>query len=86
MTNEGIEYLRSYLHLPPEIVPSTLKRQVRQDTTRARPATTRSETSKPADDRTGYRRTAGGPPDSDKKADVGTGTAKVEFVSIGEQM
>merc|ERR1712080_388929 len=29
LTNEGISYLRSYLHLPPEIVPSTLKRQVR---------------------------------------------------------
>merc|ERR1712186_162414 len=31
LTNEGISYLRSYLHLPPEIVPSTLKRQVRPD-------------------------------------------------------
>merc|ERR1712224_853952 len=27
LTNEGIQYLRDYLHLPPEIVPSTLKRQ-----------------------------------------------------------
>lgn len=82
LTNEGIEYLRSYLHLPPEIVPSTLKRQIRPDTTRARPAATRSEASKPAEDRTGYRRTPGGPPGSDKKADVGAGTADLEFVSI----
>merc|ERR1711879_1129920 len=27
LTNEGIQYLRDYLHLPPEIVPATLKRQ-----------------------------------------------------------
>ncbi|KAI1307564.1 40S ribosomal protein S10 [Halotydeus destructor] len=26
LTNEGIQYLRDYLHLPPEIVPPTLKR------------------------------------------------------------
>merc|ERR1712136_439031 len=26
LTNEGIEYLRDYLHLPPEIVPSTLRK------------------------------------------------------------
>lgn len=86
LTNEGIEYLRSYLHLPPEIVPSTLKRQTRPDTTRARPAATRSETSKPSEDRTGYRRTPGGPPDSDKKADVGSGNADLTFVSILPQL
>jgi len=26
LNNEGIQYLRNYLHLLPEIVPSTLKR------------------------------------------------------------
>merc|ERR1712071_540726 len=26
LTNEGIQYLRDYLHLPPEIVPATLKK------------------------------------------------------------
>merc|ERR1711931_284342 len=26
LTNEGIQYLRDYLHLPPEIVPSTLRK------------------------------------------------------------
>merc|ERR1711862_776607 len=35
LTNEGIGYLRNYLHLPPEIVPTTLKRQSRPD---ARPS------------------------------------------------
>lgn len=36
LTNEGIEYLRSYLHLPPEIVPSTLKRAQRSEAPRPR--------------------------------------------------
>lgn len=34
LTNEGIQYLRDYLHLPPEIVPATLKRQTRPETAR----------------------------------------------------
>lgn len=80
MTNTGIEYLRTYLHLPSEIVPSTLKRQARAETTRPRPAGLRgSDYSKAAEDR-GYRRTTG-PASSDKKADVGPGTGDVEFVS-----
>merc|ERR1712164_160267 len=29
LTNEGIEYLREYLHLPAEIVPATLKKTTR---------------------------------------------------------
>merc|ERR1739838_631679 len=29
LTNEGIEYLREYLHLPPEIVPVTMKKQAK---------------------------------------------------------
>ena len=37
LTNEGIEYLRNYLHLPAEIVPATLKRQTRQEAPRPRP-------------------------------------------------
>merc|ERR1712098_604298 len=32
LTNEGIQYLRDYLHLPPEIVPATLKRQPQRET------------------------------------------------------
>lgn len=31
LTNEGIQYLRDYLHLPPEIVPATLKKPSRPD-------------------------------------------------------
>ncbi|KOX77900.1 40S ribosomal protein S10 [Melipona quadrifasciata] len=80
LTNEGIEYLRGYLHLPPEIVPS-LKRQSRSETTRPRPATgARSEASRPTEDRAGYRRGPGAPVGpADKKADVGAGTGDVEF-------
>merc|ERR1712107_489372 len=32
LTNEGIQYLRDFLHLPPEIVPATLKRQAPRET------------------------------------------------------
>ena len=78
LTNEGIEYLRTYLHLPPEIVPATLKRKA---TTESRKppgvATTGRDISRPAEDRAGYRRGPGGP--GDKKADVGAGTAELEF-------
>lgn len=68
--------------MPPEIVPSTLKRQPRTEAIRARPAAIRSETSKPSEDRATYRKTPGGPGAPDKKADVGAGTADLEFVSL----
>ncbi|XP_030767286.1 40S ribosomal protein S10-like [Sitophilus oryzae] len=82
LTNPGIEYLRNFLHLPSEIVPSTLKRLVRVESARPRPAgslrTEGGPLAKGAEDRAGYRRTPGGP-GSDKKADVGPGTGDVEF-------
>lgn len=82
LTNDGIEYLRTYLHLPPEIVPSTLKRATRQETARPRPqAMARSgDASKTGEDRLAYRRVPGGGPD--KKGDVGAGAGDVEFVSV----
>ncbi|XP_066146401.1 small ribosomal subunit protein eS10 [Euwallacea fornicatus] len=81
LTNPGIEYLRTFLHLPSEIVPSTLKRQARTETTRPRPAGSMKLEggAKGAEDRTGYRRTTPGGPSADKKADVGAGTGEVEF-------
>ncbi|KAH1019666.1 40S ribosomal protein S10 [Dendroctonus ponderosae] len=80
LTNTGIEYLRTFLHLPSEIVPSTLKRQARTESARPRPAgAPRSDMlPKGTEDRTGYRRHTGGP-GSDKKADVGAGIGEVEF-------
>ena len=78
LTNEGIAYLRNYLHLPPEIVPATLKRQSRPDA-RPRPsaATGRPLGDKPAEgDRAAYRRANG-----DKAGAAGPGSAPMEFVS-----
>ncbi|KUF91740.1 hypothetical protein AM588_10004643 [Phytophthora nicotianae] len=44
LTNEGIEYLRSYLHLPAEIVPATLKKQAARPTRpQARPLAASAE-------------------------------------------
>uniref|UniRef100_A0A0K8TQE0 Putative 40s ribosomal protein s10b n=1 Tax=Tabanus bromius TaxID=304241 RepID=A0A0K8TQE0_TABBR len=79
LTNDGIEYLRTYLHLPSEIVPATLKRATRSDTGRPRPTTApRSDTTKAGEDRSAYRRAPGGA-GGDKKADVGPGAGAVEF-------
>ncbi|NWU32707.1 RS10 protein, partial [Dyaphorophyia castanea] len=74
LTNEGIEYLRTFLHLPPEIVPATLKRSVRTETARVRTTGPRDAPSRP-DDRGAYRRAPTAPASQDKKADVGAGTA-----------
>ena len=56
LTNEGIQYLRDYLHLPSEIVPSTLKRALpRGDARPARSAAPRADGGKPEGDRAAYR-------------------------------
>ncbi|PRD28293.1 UNVERIFIED_CONTAM: RpS10b [Trichonephila clavipes] len=77
LTNEGIQYLREVLNLPPEIVPATLKRQVRPETTRQRPRAP-DAAPKTASDREGYRWAPGG---ADKRGEVGLGgaEAKLEF-------
>lgn len=36
LTNEGIQYLREYLHLPPEIVPATLKKPTKTEARKKR--------------------------------------------------
>merc|ERR1712055_480370 len=75
LTNEGIQYLRDFLHLPPEIVPATLKRQTRPDAGRPRPKTGgEAGGARPpmGEDRAAYRK--GGPPGGmDKKAEAGAG-------------
>merc|ERR1712116_124564 len=35
LTNEGIQYLRDYLHLPPEIVPATLRKAAKPSESRS---------------------------------------------------
>uniref|UniRef100_A0A3B3VKQ3 Ribosomal protein S10 n=1 Tax=Poecilia latipinna TaxID=48699 RepID=A0A3B3VKQ3_9TELE len=71
LTNEGIQYLRDFLHLPPEIVPATLRRQTRPETARPRP---KGEILKPllsADLISTCFSSAG----ADKKAEAGAGAA-----------
>merc|ERR1711894_830398 len=69
LTNEGIEYLRDYLHLPPEIVPATLRKAVKpSDGGRFRDQ--RGPGGPPRDrdggDRDSYRREGGGDARFDK--------------------
>ncbi|XP_076812373.1 small ribosomal subunit protein eS10-like [Clavelina lepadiformis] len=76
LTNEGIQYLRDFLHLPPEIVPATLKRQTR--TADVRPQRPKVDEPRRAyqNDRDAYRQGPGGP---DKKAEAGAGVGGFEF-------
>ena len=78
LTNEGIQYLRNYLHLPPEIVPSTLKRQTRPESRPTRPGGDRPRPDRkdgPGGDRDSYRRGPG----ADKAGAAGAGSAPMEF-------
>eukprot|EP00051_Salpingoeca_urceolata_P026127 m.476176 g.476176 ORF g.476176 m.476176 type:complete len:162 (-) comp20459_c0_seq1:120-605(-) len=74
LTDEGIEYLRDYLHLPSEVVPNTLKRPARPEGARQ----SRPERSQGGggDDRGAYRRGPGGY--GDKKTAAG-GEFRPEF-------
>ncbi|XP_014241154.1 40S ribosomal protein S10-like [Cimex lectularius] len=77
LTNEGIAYLRNYLHLPPEIVPATLKKPSKSETARPRPTAARADSSRGEEDRFSYRRPA--QPLPDKKAEVGAGSSDLVF-------
>eukprot|EP00088_Acartia_fossae_P009835 TRINITY_DN1482_c0_g1_i1.p1 TRINITY_DN1482_c0_g1~~TRINITY_DN1482_c0_g1_i1.p1 ORF type:complete len:157 (-),score=67.83 TRINITY_DN1482_c0_g1_i1:85-555(-) len=77
LTNEGIQYLRDYLHLPNEIVPATLKRQAPKDSRPTRSAAPRREGREGEGDRAQYRRAAG--EGGDKAAEAGPGAAPMEF-------
>jgi len=81
LTNKGIQ-LRDELHLPPEIVPATLKRQTRTET--ARPPRAKGADSglraPMGEDRASYRR-EGGPGGADKRGEAGAGaTQSFQFV------
>ncbi|CAL4084698.1 unnamed protein product [Meganyctiphanes norvegica] len=75
LTNEGIQYLRDYLHLPAEIVPATLKKPSRPEG-RPRPMHQRPEGPRSEGSRDAYRRAPGAP---DKTGDAGVGSAPMEF-------
>merc|ERR1712027_191793 len=74
LTNEGIQYLRDYLHLPPEIVPATLKRQPQRETRPRASAAPRAGGVKPEADREAYRKAG-----DDKAGAAGPGSAPMEF-------
>ena len=71
-------------HLPPEIVPATLKRQARTDA-RSRPSQPPSSGGFGGDkmdsDRSAYRRAPGAANGADKAGAAGPGSAPMEFVS-----
>uniref|UniRef100_A0A914X9A8 Plectin/S10 N-terminal domain-containing protein n=1 Tax=Plectus sambesii TaxID=2011161 RepID=A0A914X9A8_9BILA len=77
LTNEGINYLRDYLHLPQEIVPATVKQKPRGE---ARPALSGNPRQtgfggpKGDSDRDAYR-------GADKAGDVGVGAGQMQFRS-----
>uniref|UniRef100_A0A090XD76 Putative 40s ribosomal protein s10 n=1 Tax=Ixodes ricinus TaxID=34613 RepID=A0A090XD76_IXORI len=71
LTNEGIQYLRDFLHLPPEIVPATLKKQSRQEAPSRRPKMAQDMQNKAPDDRSDYR--TGDHGLDERREDVGPG-------------
>merc|ERR1712119_179346 len=71
LTNEGIQYLRDYLHLPPEIVPATLRKATKPGGDRPYNRDQRGGPGGPPRDRDGgdrdsYRREGGGDARMDK--------------------
>ncbi|XP_034473217.1 40S ribosomal protein S10b-like [Drosophila innubila] len=81
LNNDGIEYLRSYLHMPTEVVPTTLQRRmepVRMSRTTDESRSRGPRDGKERDDRSTYRRNERGN-DVDKTGYVGAGTGSVEF-------
>ena len=74
LTNEGIQYLRDYLHLPPEIVPATLKRQAPRETRPRTSAAPRAGGVAKEADRDAYRKAG-----EDKTGAAGPGSAPMQF-------
>merc|ERR1711973_1307 len=77
LTNEGIQYLREYLHLPAEIVPATLKKPQRAQDGRPRATGTgRGDGPKGEGSRDSYRKTR---ENGDKTGDAGLGAGSLQF-------
>merc|ERR1712212_793794 len=77
LTNEGIEYLREYLHLPPEIVPVTMKKQAKivDNKPRGGGRVGVPQAAYSADNRDAYRR--------EKDANSGPGAARFRLGGAG---
>ncbi|KAL1929856.1 hypothetical protein VTP01DRAFT_1010 [Rhizomucor pusillus] len=79
LTNEGIDYLREYLHLPQEIVPATLKKTARPAAPRrAFGGEGREGARGPRGDRDDYRRKEGAGGDFEPKFRGGFGRGRRE--------
>ncbi|XP_062053555.1 small ribosomal subunit protein eS10-like [Lepus europaeus] len=78
LTNEGIQYLQDYLHLPPEIVPATADLRPAG----LGPKVWRGSGPHRRGSRQRYFQTSAVPPGADKKAEAGAGSA-TEFQSRG---
>merc|ERR1711881_405766 len=74
LSNEGIQYLRDFLHLPPEIVPATLKRQAPRETRPRASAAPRAGGVGKEADREAYRKAG-----DDKTGAAGPGSAPMQF-------
>ncbi|XP_055336694.1 40S ribosomal protein S10-like [Paramacrobiotus metropolitanus] len=73
LTNQGLDYLRDYLHLPGEIVPATMKQKPQTDARRPRPAPRQDyREGQGYGDRGEYRKAA------EKKGELGPGQ-EMEF-------
>merc|ERR1711881_150585 len=78
LTNEGVEYLREYLHLPAEIVPVTMKKQAKIVDNKSQRSGGRVGAPQQAysqDQRDAYRR--------DKDASAGPGAGSHSFRGAG---
>lgn len=84
LTDEGIQYLRDFLHLPAEIVPSTLRRAVRIVNPGGATASSGRGRGRPIDSRSEYRRKVEGARPAyerpRKEIDSGASWRKPEFV------
>ena len=72
LTNEGIQYLREFLHLPSEIVPSTLKKPSKPDARSKKTEQAQKPTDEQQSDRDQYRK-APEAAAGDKKGEAGAG-------------
>ena len=73
LTNEGIEFIRGYLHVPSECVPNTLVKKLKsEEIGNRRSAGPKAQEGK--DDREAYRHAQ-----SDEKKDVGAGESEFQF-------
>ncbi|XP_034657383.1 40S ribosomal protein S10b-like [Drosophila subobscura] len=79
VTNEGVDFLRQYLHLPQEVVPATFMPRARDPHTRPRARTSDAKPRGEDDDRAAYRHGPPGANNTDKKGDIGPGSGQFHF-------